>query len=129
MSAYRQGQTQDMFFTDPNIVCIECGERMWVEGDTPTIKTSGGYFRGPESAELFLCSHCAVYGELHSIGYVIGDAFLATRPKITVTGKHQNPPWWVPGGVFKVIQNIEKWALYAIASGLFWTLRQNGETK
>jgi len=81
MSVIESGKKRD--YEGPmgdDVKCIECGNPcVYLDHEKEKRLTSGGYHLG--DTEVFLCSRCGGYGDLHVLGYIIGDAILASFPR------------------------------------------------
>jgi len=86
------------------VTCICCGVK----------PESGGAYFG--FGEIFICSSCAVHGDLEAFAVSLGDAILDFY-KQSPTGK---PPQQYPGRIVKKIMERLESAIYrAIAVGYF----------
>jgi hypothetical protein len=70
-----------------DLCCIECTKLVYDKVAGKQWVHSGGFHSG--KPDVFLCSHCARYKDLHILGYIIGDAIISDyqyshRPIVSV---------------------------------------------
>lgn len=71
------GEEEDLgIYPYEKINCIECWKKLYGKDGKPI---PGGYHSGEPS--VYLCFWCAISSDLHTLGYLIGDAIFAAYPE------------------------------------------------